>query len=38
MIIFCDGVYDLFHEGHVNSLKQIKDLYPNCYLIAELFR
>ena len=33
MIIFCDGVYDLFHEGHV-SLKQIKDLYPNCYLIV----
>jgi cytidyltransferase-like protein len=34
MRIFCDGVYDLFHHGHVNSLKEIKIKYPNSYLIV----
>ena len=34
MIIFCDGVFDLFHYGHVNHFKNIKDLYPDSYLIV----
>jgi cytidyltransferase-like protein len=34
MIIFCDGVFDLFHFGHVNHFKQIKDLYPDSFLIV----
>ena len=34
MIIYCDGVFDLFHNGHINHFKQIKQLYPNSYLIV----
>ena len=34
MIIFCDGVFDLFHEGHVKHFKKIKYLYPESYLFV----
>ena len=32
--VYCDGVFDMFHFGHMRMLKQIKDLIPNVYLIA----
>ena len=32
--IYTDGVYDLFHRGHVESLKQCKSLFDHTYLIV----
>lgn len=32
--IYTDGVYDLFHRGHVESLKQCKSLFEDTYLIV----
>lgn len=32
--VYCDGVFDMFHFGHMRMLKQIKDLFPNVYLVA----
>jgi cytidyltransferase-like protein len=34
MIIFCDGIFDLFHKGHINHFKYIKELYPSSKLIV----
>ena len=34
MIIFCDGVFDWFHHGHVNHFKNIKELYPDSFLLV----
>jgi len=32
--IYCDGVYDLFHLGHMQQLESIKANYPDSYLIV----
>mgnify|MGYP006083774917 CR=1 FL=1 len=34
MIIFCDGVFDIFHIGHINHFKKIKETFKDCYLIV----
>lgn len=34
MKIYCDGVFDLFHYGHINHFKKIKNMYPKCHLMV----
>jgi len=34
MRIYTDGVYDLLHRGHLESLKHCKSLFEDVYLIV----
>ena len=36
MKIYCDGIYDLFHAGHVTTLKYIKNMYNDVHLVVGL--
>lgn len=36
MRIYASGIFDLFHRGHVEYFKKIKELYPNCTLVVGL--
>ncbi|VVU94794.1 Cytidylyltransferase-like [seawater metagenome] len=33
-IVYIDGVFDLFHRGHLESFKKAKNIYSNTYLIV----
>lgn len=34
MIIYVDGVFDMFHRGHLEFFKQIKSIFKDCQLIV----
>jgi cytidyltransferase-like protein len=34
MIIYTDGIFDLFHRGHIEFLNNIKKKYKKCTLIV----
>ena len=34
MRVYCDGIFDLYHSGHVRHFKLIKDTYKPCQLIV----
>ena len=32
--VYIDGVFDLFHRGHLESFKKAKNIFPNTFLIV----
>lgn len=36
LIVYLDGIFDLFHRGHIESIKQAKFLEKDVYLIIGL--
>ena len=32
--VYIDGIFDLFHKGHLESFKKTKNIYKNVYLIV----
>ena len=34
MIVYIDGVFDLFHYGHLESFKKCKELFSDVFLIV----
>ena len=34
VVVYTDGIYDLFHRGHLESLRQCAALFPNTRLVV----